>query len=48
MADALISYAIVIGVFTALVAIMFASRAKRVGKKETLVGTSVEVKHSPA
>jgi Na+/citrate or Na+/malate symporter len=49
MADALISYAIVIGVFIGLVAILFASRAKRVGKKkEPVVGTSEEIKHSPA
>ncbi|HEY7226967.1 MAG TPA: hypothetical protein VH481_02455 [Nitrososphaeraceae archaeon] len=48
MADALISYVIVTGVFIALVAILFASRAKSVGKKETLVGTTEEIKHSPA
>jgi hypothetical protein len=48
MADALISYAITTGVFIGLVAILFASRAKRkVGKKETL-STSEEIKHSPA
>jgi uncharacterized membrane-anchored protein YhcB (DUF1043 family) len=49
MADALISYAIVIGVFIGLVAILFGSRARRVGKKkESPVGTSEEIKHSPA
>jgi hypothetical protein len=50
MADALISYAIVTGVFIALVVILFASRAKRlaVGKKKTPVGTAEEIKHSPA
>jgi hypothetical protein len=47
--DAPISYAIVIGVFIALVVILFASRAKRVAsKKETPVGTAEEIKHSPA
>ena len=50
MADALISYAIVIGVFIALVAILFGSRAKRkrVAKKETPAQSPQEIKHSPA
>jgi uncharacterized membrane-anchored protein YhcB (DUF1043 family) len=49
MADALITYAIMIGVFIGFVVILFASRAKRVAKKkETLAGTTEEVKHSPA
>ena len=48
MADALISYAIVIGVFIAFVAILFGSRAKRVAKKESPVGTPEKIKHSPA
>ena len=49
MADALISYAIVIGVFIGLVAILFGSRARRVAKKkESPVGTPEEIKHSPA
>jgi hypothetical protein len=49
MADALISYAIVIGVFIALVAILFGSRGRRVSKKkESPVGTPEEIKHSPA
>ena len=49
MADALISYAIMTGVFIGLVVILFAARTKRVaGKKETLVGTSEEIKGSPA
>ena len=47
--DALISYAIVAGVFIALAVICFASRAKRVAaKKETLKGSAEEIKHSPA
>jgi hypothetical protein len=46
--DAPISYAIVFGVFIALVAILFGSRAKRVAKKESPVGTPEEIKHSPA
>jgi hypothetical protein len=48
MADALISYAITMGVFIDFVVILFASRAKRhvAKKKETLVGTSEEMKHS--
>jgi hypothetical protein len=49
MADALISYAIVTGVFIGLVVILFAARTKRVaGKKENLVGTTEEIKGSPA
>ena len=49
MADALISYAIVIGAFIAFAAILFGSRAKRVAKKnESPVGTPEEIKHSPA
>jgi hypothetical protein len=47
--DALISYAILAGVFIAFAVILFASRAKRVhAKKETPVGTAEEIKHSPA
>jgi hypothetical protein len=47
--DALISYAIVFGVFIAFVAILFGSRAKRLSKKkESPVGTPEEIKHSPA
>lgn len=47
MADALISYAIVVGVFLALVIILSTARAKRVTrKKETLAGTTEEIKHS--
>jgi hypothetical protein len=49
MADALISYAIVFGVFIALGAILFGSRGKRVHKKkESAVETSEEIKSSPA
>lgn len=49
MADSLLSYAITIGVFIGLVVILSASRAKRVGKKkEPLVGSSEEIKQSPA
>jgi hypothetical protein len=50
MADALISYAIMIGVFIGLVVILFAARTKRLSgkKKETLEGTKEEIKHSPA
>jgi hypothetical protein len=49
MADALISYAIVIGAFIAFAAILFGSRAKRLAKKkESPVGTREEIKHSPA
>jgi hypothetical protein len=46
--DALISYAIVMGFFIALAAILFGSRAKRLAKKESPVGTPEEIKHSPA
>ena len=46
--DALISYAIVFGVFIAFVAILFGSRAKRLAKKESPVGTAEKIKHSPA
>jgi hypothetical protein len=48
MADALISYAIVIGAFIAFAAILFGSRAKRLAKKESPVGAPEEIKHSPA
>jgi len=48
MADSLLSYAITIGVFIGLVVILSASRAKRVGKKQPLVGNSEEIKQSPA
>ena len=49
MADALISYTIVIGVIIGFVAILFGSRAKRVAKKkESPVGTPEEIKHSTA
>ena len=48
MADSLLSYAITIGVFIGLVVILSASRAKRTGKKQTLVGNSEEIKQSPA
>lgn len=49
MADSLLSYAITIGVFIGLVVILSASRVKRVGKKkEPLVGSSEEIKQSPA
>jgi hypothetical protein len=50
MADSLISYAITTGVFIGLVVILFAARTKRQAgkKKETVVGTSEEIKHSPA
>lgn len=48
MADSLLSYAITIGVFIGLVVILSALRAKRTGKKQTLVGNSEEIKHSPA
>jgi hypothetical protein len=49
VAEALISYAIVTGVFIGLVVILFAARTKRVaGKKESLVGTTEEIKGSPA
>ena len=49
MADALISYAIVIGAFIAFAAILFGSRAKRLAKKkESPVGTPEKIKHSPA
>ena len=48
MADSLLSYAIMIGVFIGLVVILSASRAKRAGKKnQTLVGNSEEIKQSP-
>ena len=46
--DALISYAIVVGFFIGFVAILFGSRAKRVARKESTVGTLEEIKHSPA
>ena len=47
--DAPISYAIVTGVFIALVVILFAARAKRVAsKKETPKASTEEIKHSPA
>ena len=48
MADSMLSYAITTGVFIGLVVILFASRAKRAGKKDTLVGNSEEIKESPA
>jgi hypothetical protein len=50
MADSLLSYAITAGVFIGLVIILGAARAKRVAgkKKETLAGTTEEIKHSPA
>ena len=49
MADALISYAIVIGAFIAFAAILFGSRAKRLAnKKESPVGTPEKIKHSHA
>ena len=48
MADSLLSYAIMIGVFIGLIVILSASRAKRAGKKnQTLVGNSEEIKQSP-
>ena len=46
--DAPISYAIVVGFFIGFVAILFGSRAKRVARKESPVGTPEEIKHSPA
>ena len=46
--DALISYAIVFGFFIGFVAILFGSRAKRLAKKESPVGTPEKIKHSPA
>ncbi len=46
--DAPISYAIVVGFFIGFAAILFGSRAKRVAKKESPVGTPQEIKHSPA
>ena len=46
--DALISYAIVAGAFIAFAAISFGSRARRVAKKESPVGTPEQIKHSPA
>ena len=46
--DALISYAIVVGFFTGFVAILFGSRAKRVARKESPVGTPEEIKHPSA
>lgn len=48
MADSLLSYAITTGVFIGLVVILSASRAKRSGKKQSLVRDSEEIKHSPA
>jgi hypothetical protein len=48
MADSLLSYAIMIGVFIGLVVILSASRAKRVGKEQPLVGNSEEIKQSPS
>lgn len=49
MADSLLSYAIMIGVFIGLVVILSASRTKRDGKKkQPLVGNSEEIKQSPA
>ena len=48
MADALVSDAIMTGVFIGLVIILFEARTKRVaGKKEFLVGTTEEIKGSP-
>lgn len=46
MADSLLSYAIATGVFIGLAVILFASRAKRAGKKQPLVGSSEEIKQS--
>lgn len=48
MADALISYAVAIGVFVGLVVILFSTRTKRriANKKETHAGTSEEIKYS--